>query len=78
MKSFEYFSEDIEERRAALRQRQKEQASSFKARSAASQDMARKRLADLRARQDEARKRREQARAEREKKAAEREEVKQR
>ena len=76
MKSFEYFSEDIEERRAALRQRQKEQASSFKARSSASQDMARKRLADLRARQDESRKRREQVRAEREQKAAEREEVK--
>ena len=50
MKSFEYFSEDIEARRAALKLRQIEQGTSFKERSTATQDVSRRRMADQRTR----------------------------
>ena len=50
MKSFEQLSEDIEARRAALKQRQREQGTSFKERSTATQDVSRRRMADQRTR----------------------------
>ena len=83
MKSFEQLSEDIEARRAALKQRQREQGTSFKERGAGSQEVSRQRMAaqrthltNIQQRQKAAKAEREQARAERENIAKERQDAK--
>ena len=50
MKSFEQLSEDIEARRAALKQRQREQGTSFKERSTGTLDASRQRMSAQRTR----------------------------
>ena len=54
MKSFANFSEDLETRRQLLKQKQREQASSFKEKGAAVNQAAQERLAAQKEKQDEA------------------------